>query len=276
MAKKILFVSLVILFSVSCTKLEMALNWADTFALNQIEDYFDLDRAQEKQIKQDFRAALHQVQEKDFPQLADALSRMADSVEKNELTIEKSHQYYNEVEALIKGSVAKFEPMGQKLVSDQARSNFDSFDQEFSKKLGKDQKKFQSLEAAQKDFKKRFDKWVDETVENLTPEQEKSFSQWQQKNQNPVLLRLESRKAVHEKFKSVRQDEKQRTEMVKTFFFNWDSLQTVDYLKARKAYQDSLKNWAFTQLTQLNEKQRKNLVENLRKRSGEFATLAKK
>src|SRR5690606_27216866 len=139
--------------------------------------------------------------------------------------------------------------------TEQAPLGFNRFDDKFSKQNKKQLKKIGDDKNNLRSFRKRFDRIIDETVEYLTDDQEKELSNLLKTIPSPQLLRLESQKAVFEKFKTVRGDEKSRRKFIHDYFNKWDSLQMGTYKEARNKFQNALKAWSFEQIEKLEPEQ---------------------
>lgn len=267
---------LLFIFVSGCTKLEVALSWADTFVMSEVSDYFDLSKSQKTQAKSDFNAILLEIQKNDFPRLADILEKAAQAVEKDPLTSEWVLSFYDEVEKQVKKSFQKFEPLAQKIVESQAQTNFNLFDKEFEKKFRKDSAKIENPDIQFRETIKKFNRWIDNSIGFLTDPQEEQMRAMLKSYPAPSALQLKSRRVVYESFKRSRADKKLREEIVQKLFKDWDSLQTGEYLAAKKSHQDRIKTWAVEVAKSLNEKQKKNLIKNLKARAAELRKLSKK
>lgn len=260
----------------SCTRLEVAMNWADTFAISAVTDYFELSSSQKSQAKAEFNATLHEIQKNDFPLLAEVLERAANRVEKSELEATQIFSFYSEAEEIVKRAYQKFEPQAQKIVDNQAQSNFALFDKEFAKKVAHDREDAEKPETLLKNTVKKFNRWIDNTIEFLTDSQDTQMRDMLKTQPAPVALQINSRESVYEKFKSVRSSEKDRHELIRKIFYDWESLQSSDYLKARKEYHERIKSWTVGLYKNLNDKQKKNLIKNLRSRASELRKLSER
>lgn len=257
-----------------CSRLDLALRWADTFVMSSVTDYFDLNSEQKKAAKDEFNKALSDLRREEFPKLAEILRKIADLSEKNELKAPAIEGFLKEMTAGFTVALQRFEPMAQKIVADQAATGFKLFDEEFQKKYEKDLKKAQDPTQARAQWKDRADSMVDESIEYLTEAQTQMLKSWQTQNNPPKLLQVESRKTVFEKFKLARDNEESRKNFIKLFFSDWISIQTPAFQTARAEYQAKTHALMISILTQLTEEQRKNLTKNFRARAKEFDNLA--
>lgn len=259
-----------------CSRLELALRWADTFVMSSVTDYFELTSEQKSQARGEFKKALAEIQKNDFPGMAKTLRDLADATEKNQINDETLENFLKGVLNAFRTSAVRFEPMAQKIVADQVASNFKLFDKEFQKKYDKDLEKSKDPKKHRGQVEDRIERFVDETIGYLSDSQEKQLKEWLDQTPSPDALQLESRKIVFEKFKTARTEEKSRIEFVHTFFSNWESLQTPAYLAARSEYQKKSKSIMLQILLASDDKQRKNMSKNLRGRADELQKLSEK
>lgn len=275
MLKGLTVLATILTTATGCSRMDLALRWADTFVMHSVTDYFELTSAQKDHAREEFNKALKEVRREDFAKLAAHLRSVADLSEKNQLHKENIETALKELRVGFLTAGRRFEPMAQKVVTDQVASDFKYFDQEFQKKYAKDLKRAQDPAQARSKLKGRSEDMIDESIEFLTSEQKEWIKDWQTQITPPEIQQIESRKFVFEKFKLVREFEPTRTAFVHQFFTNWESLQSAPYLAAREEYQRKILELTVRIGTTLNEKQRKNLSENFRKRADEFAKLAK-
>ena len=273
--------SLLLIFSLSflltsCTKLDLMVGWADTFIMSSITDYFDLNSDDKAKVKTELKSVLQQIQKQDFPAYAEHLGKLADVIEKNELNPTFVAKYLGELESLIFKSGQRFEPFAQNLVSMQAKTNFEEFDEKFASRQKENFEKAESVKKLAKESRKKMNRWVNETVEFLTEEQERSYNELLLNHPVPMRLLLESRQSVFEKFKIARAQPETRQKFIQTFFYNWESLQTPVYLEARKAQRERHLKFLIQLASDLNPKQKQNFVKNLRKRAVELNSLSER
>lgn len=252
------------------------LRWADSFAMSYISDYFDFTGAEEKEIKQDFNIVLKQIQKEDFPVLATQFDQLADQIEKDHLNAETVESFLSQFEAALKKSTQRFEPVAQKVFNFQAKSGWETFDKEFRRKQKKDTKKASNVKDLAKDSRKKISRWVSETVEALTTEQEREFTDMALKYPAPLKLQIASREALFEKFKTVRGDAEAREKLIDDFFSDWESTQTPEYLKARLEYRAKYRAWLVNLSGKLSTRQKQDFVKNLRKRAAELKSLSER
>ena len=272
--KNLFLLSICTLLLVSCSRLKIAVDWADTFVLAGMEDYYEFSSHQSAQFKKEFRTILKDVEKSDFREFASLLEAIVVSVEKNELSRDVIKTHLEQGRGILQKAIYKFEPLIQRVNDEQASSNFEKYDREFKTKLAEDYKDLGNQKKAMKKHKASFDFWIDQSIEFLTETQEESLTKQLLETQPPTRLRLDSKNSVHEKFVMARSDSVARKAFISKFMSSWESLQTEVYLNARKPYQEKLLDWMHQVAQTLTEKQKQNIIKNLKKRAGEFRSLS--
>lgn len=263
------FLGFVALMS-GCSRMDLALRWADTFVLATVDDYFLMDSTQKARTRSEFNQALQQVRKNEFSRIADLLEDSANKLESSQFgapEVEVFHRTFNQI---FKSAVGRFELMGQNLLADQVATDFKLFDQEYQEQQEDRKKDLEDVKAQSKKTLKSIEDFVEETIEYLTKIQKQDLQEFVLKHPRPAQLAFQSREKMYEKFKSVRKDEALRRAFITIYFTDWESLQTSEYVKARAENQAQFKAWLVRLLGGLEPGQRKNVVQNFRKRAKDF------
>lgn len=257
--KKILCL-IFILFSVSCNRLQLALDWSDTFLISRVEDYFDLNSEQEKQLKAAYQQTLKEVKKEEFQQFSNQLLKISDQIKSQKLERKHIQEHFDEIQKYILSISLKLEPQAQKLIEEQSKKGFEQFDREFLDKLSEDRKEWQSLDKIKKNQIESWMSWGDRLLGDLTEEQKKMIEAHIQKNPRPRMLQIESRQSVFDKFKLARQKPETRTQFIHQFFSDWNSLQSNEFQEARKLYLLQTHDFLFELYLKLNAQQKEHLI----------------
>jgi len=272
--KNIWIVSILALFLVSCSKLSMGVLWADTFVMSSIDDYFVLSSDQARQARAEFKEILREVRREEFPRLAELLEQFSAAVESGQISEEKLEQWMMQTQNVIRLGLGRFEPLGQRLIAEQAAAGFSRFDREFEKKYEKRQKQLLNEKERRKLADKTFDRILGETVKTLNSEQKVWLEELVATSPPPLLLQQESRKYVFEKFKILRETEEDRKKFISTYFSDWAGIQSEPYQEARAAHQQQLQSFFLRVLRSASEEQKQNLMASFRGRAKELRDLA--
>lgn len=256
----------------SCSKLSVGVYWADTFALSQLDDYFTLYGERRETTRAELKKAFRELRTGEFPVLASILEGIAADVEAGALTAARLEHWSREGMEVVRSAARRFEPLGQKLVAEQAKEGFSRFDEEFNDKQEKAAEKLSSPEKRLGQAKRRIRNVVKETLGELTEAQEEKVEALLK--ENPLLLEHENRNRLFEKFRASRSDEEKRKAFLGRYFTEWDSLQMPEYLRARDEYQKKSRAVMLEVLATASPAQKKHLVERFRGRAEELRKLA--
>ncbi len=271
MKAKIYLLLCVLLLS-SCSKLSLAVYWADTFLLAQIDDYFTLTSEQKSEVKKQLQDIFREIRREEFPQLAAMLESMAAAIETGAVSAKEASGWSLSLRDRLIAMGIRFEPLGQKLIEWESQKGFRRFDQAFADKQQERFAKISSEERRQKEARKRAERMIDRTVEELTDSQESGLASLLQKN--PLLLEWESRNTVFRNFQKVRESPLERAKFVRLFFTKWEELQTESYLTARSQYRAEWEKFILWLVPKLSPEQRKTAVDNLRVLSKQLQDLS--
>lgn len=274
-ALRLVLISSLALTALSCSRLELALRWADTFVMSSVTDYFELNSAQSAAARAEFKRVLDDIQSEDFPPWSQHLREFAEALERKAVKEAELLAFIDQGEQAFRKTTARFEKMGQMIVADQVASDFKMFDREFEKKYEKDLKKANDPKEQMKQARAKVDRIVSESVGDLTKAQEEMVEAGLRAHPAPQKLLLESRRSVYESFKNARKQESSRVEFVRRFFNQWESLQTPDYRKAREEYRKASKTLILAVFASMTDEQRAHFVDRLRSRAAELEKLSK-
>ncbi len=256
-----------------CSKLSMAVRWSDSVVLSQTKKYFELNSTERGKAKELYRAALVQVQQQDFPQLADILDTWHVQVSQDKITQEDLTSSLEKASAILRSSWARFEPVAQWMVDVESKHEFKHFEKGL---IAREKEEKERREKSPDQFRENMlEFFADETVGELTAEQRKKVLEHWQQHSLPHEVREKNRAHMIEKFRQARVQSEKRREFVAEFMRNWQSLQTVEMKNAQQ--RSLVRNATLMHLvvSTLTPDQKKRLLHNLKKRSEQLRDLAK-
>lgn len=271
MYKTIFLCCLAMLFQ-SCSKLNVAVYWADTFAISELDDYFQISSAQKAETQKIIQMHLQEIRKNDFPKIADLFEEAANSVEKSNLERKEILSLRTRLVDLMISMSRRFEPTFQQLMKWEKENNFQRFDQALKQKQEERWQKISNEEKRLKEARRRVERLISRSVGYLTETQENRLMEVLRTN--PLQLEWENRNIVFQKFVEARPTKMEA--FVKSFFQDWESLQSPEYLKARDQYRKNWDDYLVFLMSNLEPKQRENVVSNLRQIGSELRSLKPK
>ena len=138
--KRLIFISLVSVFLSSCGK-NLTVNLAETALLWRIDDYFDINRDQRKEIKSNFRKALKTADQDDLPAFGKVI--FSDELIAKDCTqIEKS---YFQLKPQIEEMRTKILKQSYSFIDSVNSKQVEYFIEQVKEDVAKDEKKSKSL-----------------------------------------------------------------------------------------------------------------------------------
>lgn len=269
---KTIFLCCLALVFTSCSKLSVAVYWADTFAVSELDDYFQISSAQKTETQKSIQLQLSEIRKSDFPKLAELFEEAAGQVEKEKLGKEQILSLRTRLIDLMLSMSKRFEPIILQLMLWEKENNFQKFDLALKEKQEERWQKISSEEKRIKEARRRVDRLYSRSVGYLTDDQEKRLIEVLRSN--PLQLEWENRNIVFQKFVQARPTEMES--FLKKFFHQWESLQSAEYIKARDQYRKNWDEYLLFLLQNLEPKQKSNVIENLREIAAELRSLKPK
>ncbi len=269
---KTLFLCGLALVFTSCSKLSVAVYWADTFAVSELDDYFQISRAQKSETQKSVQLQLSEIRRSDFPRLAELFEEAAGQLENQKLGKEEILSLRTRLIYLMLSMSIRFEPIILQLMLWEKENKFQKFDLALKEKQEERWQKISSEEKRIKEARRRVERLISRSVGYLTDDQEKRLIEVLRTN--PLQLEWENRNIVFQKFVQARPTEMES--FLKKFFHQWESLQSVEYIKARDLYRKNWDEYLYFLLQNLEPKQKLNAIENLREVAAELRSLKPK
>lgn len=260
---KLIVIFFVSAFMTSCSRLQIVLDWSDTILISRIEDYFEFNSGQKKEVKSAYKAILKSVKKEEIQQFSNYLLKIKSQIENNKFKFENIVESTFEVQSYFKTISLKIEPQVQKIIESQSKKGFETFDSEFLKKYEEDKKKSTLVEKEKKKQLENWLNWTDRFLGTVTKEQNIMIQNFISENPKPRLLQIESRKQVFEKFKLVRNHPESRAQFITQFLTDWPSLQTDEYKEAQKKYLAKSHEFIYQLYLKLGEKQKAHLLNHI-------------
>jgi len=261
---KFALLGILLLFSLGCNRISFVLYWADTLAVSSLNDYFDLNSSEEKQLKKEINQIITEVKSTEFKLTVDLLNKIKMDIKNDSIEVKKIENYELEFDKIIESLSLKTKTIFVNRIQTQQPKGFEKFDAEFAARMKKSVKRFDKSKIYDQDLKS-LDRWVDNSLGFLTPNQQIWLKKEIKENPSPQLLRVQSRQAVFDKFKSLRNDSIKLNQFLNQYFENWESEQTVEYISARNEYRKKLRSWIVRILNDKNANQKENLIKTIDK-----------
>ncbi|WP_413290688.1 DUF6279 family lipoprotein [Bdellovibrio sp. HCB337] len=261
---------------ISCTRLDIAVNWADTYIASQVDDYFDLSSQQNKELKSDLKQDLRKIRSQQFPIWAKTLRQLEKEVRAGTLTEAGFAKYYRDAIAASQHLLPMFTDTAVEFISSASAEQLEHFERAIRKKNVENEQKIQNSEQARNDSRKKYLRWIEMWIESLTKDQDQLLNQHLNNNPFPARAQIKNRTHVLEKFTEARKSPESLQNFVRNYYTDKNQYSDPNYKQALTAYQADLEKFGYQLLNSLSEKQKSLLCENLTEKAALLEKLAHK
>lgn len=251
----------------SCSRIDVAANFADTYIANQLDKYFDINNMQSQFIKKNLKEDIKAIKRILFPLAADELEKILKESEEIK-TWEKEHFLAHEksMKDIFYSALKIFERSAVGFAGQLTPEQLEAFQKEFRdktddlKKLVKDQ---------EESAKKRYDKmkkYIEGWIGNLTPEQKNDLLHFSRQNLFPHSEQIKNREKLAAGFAEVFPDLEKRKTYVSELFLHYENLRDPGYGKLIEADQDKMIIFLVRVANKMTQEQRTHLKNTLKDR----------
>ena len=256
------------LFSLGCSRIDLAINWADNYISRQIDHYFDMNSLQLQLLKKSLDEDLLKVREIIFPSLADRLQKMKVDVEGITIFKEGTIQSYEvEFRKIFDKGLIIFEPSAQVFVNSLTLSQVQSFKKEFDKKTTDlEYEANHPKEAKAKkydDIINRLEEWIGA----LSSEQRNEVEKFNDVNVFPLREQILNREKISREFIESFPDKLKRKKFIHQLFYQYDSLREHSYARTIEEYQHKYFGLITVILNKMTNEQKKIISRKLNDRA---------
>lgn len=271
MRKTIVVLLSFLVLTSSCSRIDLAVYFADNYVVNKADDYFDLASDQKKWLKHALKINIEKVKQIIFPQLAQELLRAADVIEaQKSIDYEQALLFYQKVKNLIYEGARIFSSdaalFSEKLSMRQAIY----FQKEMDEKLI-DMHMDDSKKETYKRYKKHFDSWVG----YMTSHQKKGLQSFVEESPALTKEKIFNRQTMSHEFIKAFPQREVRSHYVKEVFTHYESMRYPGFNVLAEAYNRRLVGYVTSFLNSLKSDQRETLIENLRDRANQLTKISK-
>lgn len=255
----------------SCSKIDLAMKWADWMIVKETDSYFDLTDTQNKDLKVQVQKDLARVKNENFPQIANFLRKVADQVDADKISVEDINQLQNEFQKTVRAALDQFQTTALDFSMKASPEQMEHFKKKYRKQTEKHLEDVKTDKDKFKLQKQRVEKWIDEWLGGLNSEQRVALESDIKAFPFPWNLQIRSREFSLKKFLEA---QKSRSTL-KTYMDQLEDERDPEYEIALKDYQAHLRVYIVSLYRSLTKDQKTYLIKKLRHRAQEFEGLAR-
>ena len=271
MKKLSALILIILLTSLSCSRLDLAVNLANSYITKKTDDFFDLTWDQKSWLKEALAKDISIIKKTIFPILASEMLKAAETLS-SQKTFDTATvlSRYNRLEEIYYEGLKLLIPTAKILVTKLASTQIEYFQKQADKKFI--EMKDDSDKKSYKKMKKNFDSWMG----GLTSGQKDELKVFLQKNPSPVKEIIIHRQHLVDEFIKVYPDSFGRAAFLEGVFTKNSITMNPNY---KKMIEDRNKNVAafFTHfLNTMSASQKQTLIDTIKDRANQIIKISKK
>ncbi len=247
------------------------MKWADWMIVKETDSYFDLTDTQNKELKDQVQKDLARVKKENFPLIAKFLRKVASQIEADKISLDEIVKLQNEFQITVKTALNQFQSTALDFTMKASAEQIEHFKKKYNQQTGKHADEVKTEKDKFKLQKKRFEKWTNEWLGGLTPEQKVALESDIKEVPFPWDLQVRSREVSLKKFLEARRSR----DLLKAYMDQLEDERDPEYETALKVYQAHLRNYILKLYQSLSKDQKTYLMKKLRDRAQEFEGLAR-
>lgn len=265
-----------VLAFLGCSRLDLAMNLADDYIASKVDDYFDLNSRQSKDLKSALHADLRKIRKEQFPKWASSLRSMAQTIHENKLNEEIFKSYFQDILVVSKSLQPAFTETAVHFISRARPEQLEHFEGAIRKKNIEDEKKIQNRQKSRDETRKKYLRGIEMWVDSLSQDQDQLLNRHLNENPFPTQALIKNRSQVLERFKEAQKSPLTLKNFVRDYYSDKTRYAAPEYQKALIHYQTELQTFCYQLFRSLSQKQKNLLYENLLEKASLLEKLAAK
>ncbi|WII73638.1 DUF6279 family lipoprotein [Bdellovibrio sp. 22V] len=260
----------------ACSRLDLAVNWADTFLAAKVDDYFDISSEQKKELKKYLQADFKRLKNELLPQWMDEISKFKSDVAQGSLTKNRVELYFNTVMKNVSSFTGHFSETAVSFMASVDSNQLNHFNKAFRDKAKEDHEKISDTQKYRNNLRDKYYKYFEMFLGDLTAEQKNLIEKHLNETPYPAALKLKNKEHVFQTFLKERGSPEQIALFVKNYSAHPEQYSLPEYKQAYQQYQQSLEKLVVQVLTSLNANQKAELLNNLSEKLAQLERIRKR
>lgn len=270
MKKIVALIMLILCITISCSRLDLAVNLANSYITNKADDFFDLTNEQSKWLKKSLARDITNVKKLIFPQLASEMFKAADTLS-NYKTFDSNIVLtsYIRLEALFYDGLRFFSTTAIELADKIMPMQLEYFQKQSDKKLL--EMKHDPEKKSYNKIKKHFDSWMG----GMTSKQKQELKAFIDIYPPPVNEVVYNRQTLIHNFIRAFPDKVARRSFVGGLFTKYETMMDLKYKKIVTEKNKRVAAFFTNILNNMSTDQKKVLIETIRDRANQLIKISK-
>lgn len=267
--------SLLFLGLTGCNHIGLAFKWVDTYVASKVDDYFDINSHQSRELKKGIQKDLQQVKADVLPQWIARFKELEHEVMAGTLDKQKTAFYFdlflNDVEHIN----SRFGDTARDFIKNIQPEQLAYFAKAYQKKTREDLAKYQMKEKYRKEMRAKYFEYTEMFLGTLTDEQKKMIDAHLDTTPFPGELKAKNKEHILARYLEARDTPKAQREFLNSYYHNPQALNLPEYQAAYTHYHQELQKLIAGLVGCMTANQKKTLLENLREKSLQLERIAR-
>jgi hypothetical protein len=268
--KAIVGASLIIFLG--CSRLDLAVNWADDYIIRQADNYFDLSSKQQTEYKVKVQKDIDRIKTENFPKIAKFLGKISGAVDKGAISEKYIADSFDEGTKLFREALHQFDGTAIDFLSHASDEQMKHFVEEFNDKTKGIKEETETPKERMKRQRKTYERWTKEFIGSLSSEQKDILEKQIKNNPYPYELQVKNRETFRDKLLEVHNN----PASIKGFVTRIEKQRTDAYDDALDTFHEGLKSYLWDLYRSLSPDQKNSLAKKLNERASELDKIAEK
>lgn len=241
---KLIFITSLLFLVSSCSRLDIALNYAPRYMANQLDENFDLSSERYENLKKRMEADIQNNKKQIVTEVLKTLDEVKVLANKNsEVTVADIQQLNSKMRELQKQGVYLFKPTFSELILQVKEAEIKKLTELSEERFKKAEKRLQARGEYVSRSMKGFERTMDFMFDSSSAEQRKIYRQFVESNMDYFQLHLQHRKTHISKYTELQADRPQLLQYSLAFYAGEENAKSETFKVRQQKY--------FTDLTQL-------------------------
>lgn len=251
----------------SCSRLDLAFHWADTYIVSKVDDYFDISSRQSKELKKSLKKDFKKVSKSVLPKIIADVKKFETDLQVSNLQEETLASFFTESTDYFEDFASYFADSAVTFIATADAKQLAYFEKAFHEKQSEEREKLADLKKYQSDSKEKYQKYFKMFLGTLTSDQKILIDKHLQESPYPKALKLKNKDHVFASFmKAAKTSPLDAKEFVEMMAQNPQRYNLPEYQTAFEHYREDLKKLLVSVVLSLTPEQKKELKENLQEK----------
>lgn len=268
--RKILLLCLAAVSLSSCSRLDIAFRWMDVFIAGKVDDYFDINSKQKKELKKSIQQDLKIVQAKLLPQWIEHFQSIQKDVGAGSFDDKKLAVSFATIMTDVEQMKSYFVNTAVRFAASIDDSQLIYFQKAFNKKTAEALQKANNQKALRKEYRGKYIDYFEMFLGSLSRDQEKLVEKHLASSCFPAALKAQNNEHIFTSFMKQSNDPEARVQFVKDLYSHPQQYDLPIYREAMTHYQTELKQLITEILHTMTPQQKTKLQQNLLEKTAQL------